>query len=54
MSHIFVYVKSVYGNDLTYPSCYHAKCFARMAGTTTLTDRTISEIKNLGIEIMKV
>lgn len=44
-------IKNVYGNTVAYPVCPKAKIFALMAGTTTLTGRTISLIRDLGYEV---
>lgn len=48
---IKVKIKTVYGNDLIYPVCEHAKNFARLAGTKTLAQRDIAIIKALGFGI---
>ena len=39
------------GNRVVYPVCQRAHTFAEMAGTATLTDRVISLIKSLGIDV---
>ena len=49
---ITVKIKSVYGTDKVYPVCDRAKMFASIAGTTTLTEYTISNIKALGFMII--
>ena len=48
---ITVEIKSVYGTDKVYPVCKDAYRFACIAGTTTLTDYTISVIKRLGYSV---
>jgi len=48
---IFVEIKNTYGNELVYPVCENAKAFARIAGTKTLSQKTLNEIKHLGYEL---
>ncbi len=48
---ITVRITNVYGNQTIYPVCEKAKLFAGIAGTTTLTKATISQIKALGYEV---
>ena len=48
---ILVTIKSVYGIDKVYPACDKAKVFCDLLKQTTLTDRDIAKIKQLGIEI---
>ena len=48
---ITVRVDRNYGNRTIYPVCDTAKHFAELAGTNTLTDRTIDTIKKLGYEV---
>lgn len=48
---ITVRIKNVYGEDKVYPVCTAAKTFAELAGTTTLTARAVSLIKQLGYTI---
>ena len=48
---ITVRIKTVYGEDKVYPVCNAAKTFAELAGTTTLTARAVSLIKQLGYTI---
>ena len=48
---ITVRIKNVYGEDKVYPVCDAAKTFAELAGTTTLTARAVSLIKQLGYTI---
>ena len=40
-----------YGLITYYPACDHAKIFARIAGTKTLTTHALRDIAALGIEI---
>ena len=51
---IQVIIKNVYGRETVYPACDASKLFASLAGTTTLTDRTISLIKALGYTVAVV
>jgi hypothetical protein len=46
---ITVTIKSVYGVDKMYPACENARRFAEIAGTKTLTEHTIRQIKAMGI-----
>ena len=48
---IQVEIKNVYGNENIYPACAKAKAFADIAGTITLTKRTLALVKSLGYEI---
>ena len=48
---IQVRIKSVYGTDKVYPVCGKARAFARIAGTTTLTDHTVIMVKALGYTV---
>lgn len=48
---IQIRIKSVYGNENIYPMCEKSKLFAQIAGTKTLTWRTIAQIKQLGYTI---
>jgi len=45
---VLVTIKSNYGKDKVYPSCKISDTFANIAGTTTLTDYTIHQMKSLG------
>ncbi len=49
---IVVNIKSVYGVEKIYPVCEHARIFASIAGTKTLTVETIDSVKGLGFEII--
>lgn len=51
MQKIIVQIKTVYGNEMIYPICDQAKCFAMIAGTKTLTRSSLSIIKKMGYEI---
>ena len=44
---IIVKIVSEYGQNRVYPVCKRAKIFATIAGTKTLTDQALKEIKNL-------
>ena len=48
---IVVKIKNNYGTEVVYPVCEHAKLFARIANTRTLTLDVIANIKSLGISI---
>ena len=49
---IKVYYKSVYGNDLCYPSCNYAKALAELTGNKTLSHDALRLAKNeLGYDI---
>ncbi len=48
---IYVQPRNVYGEQKIYPACAKADQFAAIAGTATLTDRTIKAIKALGYSI---
>jgi hypothetical protein len=48
---IHVRVMDVYGRRVVYPVCDHAKVFAAIAGTTSLTETTLRCIQKLGYEI---
>ena len=48
---IIVRVQDNYGKTSVYPVCKRAKMFAEIAGTRTLTLKTIKIIKSLGYEI---
>jgi hypothetical protein len=50
-SAIHVRVMDVYGKRVVYPVCDHAKVFASIAGTKTLTEVTLRCIQKLGYEI---
>lgn len=49
---IVVKVKNVYGNELIYPVCEHAKMCAELTGTKTLSQRNIDTLKRLGFEFI--
>lgn len=51
MKQIEVIIEPKYGKWVYYPSCDDAKTFAAIAGTKTLTDDTLANIKKLGYEI---
>ncbi len=51
---ITVQVRTVYGVDLVYPVCDKARTFARLAGTTTLTRRSLEIIKDAGWLVREV
>lgn len=48
---IEVRIVNVYGEFRVYPACEVSKMFADIAGTKTLTDRSIRKIKELGYKI---
>ena len=49
---ITLLAKSNYGVQVFYPVCENARLFAQIAGTTTLTPRTLRDVKALGINII--
>lgn len=48
---IKIEVKNVYGTLKAYPVCEHARTFAAMVGTKTLTRETLRHIQALGYTI---
>lgn len=48
-----ILVKQVYGNTTFYPMCENAELFSRIAGSKTLTRKTLTYIKQLGYEIVQ-
>mgnify|MGYP000520569032 CR=1 FL=1 len=48
---ITIEVRDVYGTTKFYPICDRAKLFASIAGTKTLTNDAIKQIKALGYEV---
>lgn len=48
---IKVTLRNVYGNDVVYPACPDARRFADIAGSKTLTDRTLRLVQDLGYSI---
>lgn len=48
---IEVIIEPQYGKWVYYPMCEKAKAFAAIAGTKTLTEPTLAQIKKLGYEI---
>jgi len=48
---IQVRIKDVYGRTTAYPVCEHAKLFAKLAGTATLTHDARQIIMALGYNI---
>lgn len=48
---ITVTIKNVYGEDKVYPACENSRRFAEIAGTKTLTQHTIRQIKAMGIAV---
>lgn len=51
MKQIEVIIEPQYGKWVYYPVCDGAKAFAAIAGTKTLTEPTLAQIKKLGYEI---
>ena len=45
-----VHVRNNYGNIVIYPACKESEIFANIAGTKTLTRKTIDLAKELGYE----
>lgn len=48
---ITIEVRDIYGHPKFYPACKDAKLFASIAGTTTLTEKTIRQIMALGYKV---
>jgi hypothetical protein len=46
-----VKMKDQYGVQVTHPVCDHAKLFAKLAGTKTLTPHALETIRALGYHI---
>ena len=46
--------RSVFGKTAIYPACPKAEAFARIAGSRTLTSRTLIEIRALGFAIVDI
>ena len=51
---IQVEIITLYGRPVIYPVCQHAKTFADIAGTRTLTTQVIDKIKQLGYSIVVI
>ena len=49
---ILIRKKNIYGNEVFYPVCENAKLLAEIAGTTTLTERALQNIKKMGVKIV--
>lgn len=47
-------ITSVYGKETIYPANQTAELFAQIAGTKTLTNKTIALAERLGYEIVRV
>ena len=47
--HITYYTRDVYGTELRYPVSAAAQLVCRLAGTKTLTDQALAELKNGGV-----
>ncbi len=45
---LLVSIETNYGTRRVYPKCRPSRTLAEIAGTTTLTDRDVSLIKQLG------
>lgn len=45
---LIVKISNNYGRQVVYPTCHVGETFARIAGTTTLTDETRNLMKQLG------
>jgi len=51
MRQILVNIVPQYGKWVYYPVCDSAKAFAAIAGTRTLTEPTLVQIRRLGYEV---
>ena len=50
---IVIEIRNVYGTEKVYPVCEQAHAFADIAGTTTLTEGALDQIKGkLGYELI--
>jgi hypothetical protein len=45
---IHLMIKNVYGNELVYPVCSHAKYLASFKGTKTFNDQDLTKLKQMG------
>ena len=52
MMEVIVTIKNVYGNELIYPVCEHAKLCAQLTGTKTLSQRSVDTLKQLGFKFI--
>ena len=41
-------IKNVYGKELVYPVCSHAKYLASFKGTKTFNDHDLTKLKEMG------
>ena len=48
MKSLQVTVKNVYGSELIYPVCEHAKLLCSLANAKTFTDHAINLVKQMG------
>lgn len=48
---IVITIREVFGVPKAYPVCEQAELFARIAGTETLTSKTLALIAKLGYEV---
>jgi len=48
---IVVKISTIDGNDAIIPVCVNAQAFAKIAGTETLSLRTLNLIKSLGYHV---
>lgn len=48
---IKVRIANVYGVEKIYPACDQSRAFAEIAGTKTLTNQAIAQIKRLGFTV---
>ena len=48
---IQVELRDVYGKQLIYPACDKSKAFAAIAGTKTLSQANLWQIKDLGYSV---
>lgn len=49
-----IHIRNVYGEEKAYPVGHEAECFARLAGTKTLTRNALGHILHLGLTIVEV
>jgi hypothetical protein len=54
MRTVEIEIKNIYGVEKYYPKCDKAKLFTKMLGQSTLTERDVSVIKQLGYEVVSL
>jgi hypothetical protein len=54
MNQITIQIRNVYGEDKAYPMDHKAECIARIAGTKTLTQSTLANVRAMGFTIVEL